>query len=66
MHYPKHELIARLGEPTEENVRPNLSEPGKPMNVLRWECGCGAVKPRDDALWEWDPCEQHEKERPVE
>lgn len=65
MHYTKEELIERLGEPTEENVRPNLREPGKPLNVLRWECGCSATKQYDDELWEWDPCDEHKKERPV-
>jgi hypothetical protein len=65
MNIAKHELIERLGEPAEENVRPHLSEPGRPMNVLRWECGCGATRLHDDPLWNWDPCERHEKERPV-
>ena len=54
MHYTKHDLIQKLGEPAEENVRPNLGEPGKPMSVLRWNCGCGAAKLLDDQLWEWD------------
>ena len=60
-HFPKYDLIDKLGEPAEENVRPNLSEPGKPMSVLRWECGCGATKLLDDQLWEWDPgdCVRH-------
>ncbi len=53
-HYTKHDLVEKLGEPAEENVRPNLSEPGKPMSVLRWECGCGATKLQDEQLWEWD------------
>jgi hypothetical protein len=59
MHYTKEELVERLGEPTEENARPNLSDPGKPLNVLRWECDCGATKQYDDTLWKWDPCERH-------
>lgn len=54
MHYTKHDLIEKLGEPTEENVRPNLNEPGKPMSVLRWDCGCGATKLQDESLWNWD------------
>ena len=60
--YSKEDLIARLGEPAEENVRPHLSEPGKPMSVLRWDCGCGAGKLLDDPLWEWDSgdCAQHQ------
>ena len=61
MQYQKHDLIQKLGEPVEENVRPNLSEPGKPMSVLRWECGCGAAKKQEEQMWEWDPgdCGQH-------
>jgi hypothetical protein len=61
MRYPKHELIEKLGEPAEENVRPHQSEPGKPMSVLRWDCGCGALKLADEQLWEWDPsdCARH-------
>lgn len=54
MHYTKHDLVEKLGEPVEENVRPNLSDPGKPMSVLRWDCGCGAAKLQDDPLWNWD------------
>jgi hypothetical protein len=59
MHYQKDDLVERLGEPAEENARPNLSDPGKPLNVLRWDCGCGATKLYDDTLWEWDPCDRH-------
>lgn len=65
MQYSKRELIQRLGEPAEENVRPDLTDPGRPLNVLRWECGCGAVKVYDDDLWDWDLCERHKEERPV-
>jgi|GEM_PF-2693036 len=57
MHYLKHDLLEKLGEPAEENVRPNLREPGKPLNVLRWNCGCGASKTHEDPMWEWDPGE---------
>lgn len=59
--YTKHDLVQKLGEPAEENVRPHLSEPGKPMSVLRWDCGCGASKTQDEQLWEWDPgdCGMH-------
>lgn len=53
-HYTKHDLVEKLGEPVEENVRPNLSEPGTTMSVLRWDCGCGAVKRQDEQFWEWD------------
>lgn len=53
-HYTKHDLVQKLGEPAEENVRPNLAEPGTTMNVLRWDCGCGASKLQDDQLWNWD------------
>ena len=59
MHYSKDELIERLGDPVEENTRPNPNQPGKPLNVLRWDCGCGATKQYDDELWEWEPCERH-------
>lgn len=61
MQYQKHDLVQKLGEPAEENVRPNPNEPGKPMSVLRWDCGCGASKTQDEQLWEWDPgdCGQH-------
>jgi hypothetical protein len=61
MRYTKHDLEQKLGEPAEENVRPNLSEPGKPMSVLRWNCGCGATKLQEDQLWNWDAgdCVQH-------
>lgn len=61
MRYPKHELIENLGEPAEENVRPHAREPGKPMSVLRWDCGCGATKLADEQLWEWDAgdCVRH-------
>lgn len=61
MQYLKHDLVEKLGEPAEENVRPNPDEPGKPMSVLRWECGCAAGKTQDEPLWEWDPgeCGQH-------
>ncbi len=65
MIYPKDELVERLGEPAEENVRPHSTEPGKPLNVLRWDCGCGAVRSFDDPLWEWDACERHKQERPA-
>jgi hypothetical protein len=60
-HFTKHDLTEKLGDPAEENVRPHLSEPGKPMSVLRWECGCGATKLQEDQLWHWDPgdCAQH-------
>lgn len=57
MQYLKHDLVQKLGEPVEENVRPNLREPGTTRSVLRWNCGCGASKLRDDQLWEWDPGE---------
>lgn len=53
--YTKDDLVQKLGEPAEENVRPNLSEPGTTMNVLRWNCGCGAARTQDDQLWDWDP-----------
>jgi hypothetical protein len=53
-HLTKHDLVEKLGEPAEENVRPNLKEPGKPVSVLRWNCGCGATKLQDDPLWHWD------------
>jgi hypothetical protein len=61
MAYLKHDLVDKLGEPVEENVRPNLREPGRPMSVLRWDCGCGASKLQDDQLWHWDPgdCVRH-------
>ncbi len=65
MRSTKEDLIQRLGEPAEENVRAHPSEPGKPMNVLRWNCECGAVKLADDPLWDWDPCNRHKEERPV-
>lgn len=66
MLYSKHDLVEKLGEPAEENVRPNLREPGKTMSVLRWECGCGASKPQDDQLWQWDPgdCALHQNGLP--
>lgn len=62
-HYTKDDLIEKLGEPAEENVRPNLRAPGTTLDVLRWNCGCGAVKSQDDQLWEWDAadCGQHQK-----
>ena len=62
MAYTKEELVEKLGEPAEENVRPHASEPGKPMSVLRWNCGCGAMKLLDDPLWTWDSddCNQHD------
>ena len=59
MHYPKHELIERLGEPAEENVRPDLHHPGRQLKVLRWNCECGATKDADDPLWTWDACSTH-------
>ena len=61
VHFSKEDLIARLGEPAEENVRPNPDEPGKPVSVLRWDCGCGAMKTADDQLWDWDgaDCARH-------
>jgi hypothetical protein len=61
VHFSKHDLIARLGEPAEENVRPDPSQSGKMLSVLRWDCGCGAMKSQDDQLWEWEPgdCTQH-------
>jgi hypothetical protein len=63
MHYTKHDLVEKLGEPAEENVRPNLNEPGKPMSVLRWNCGCGAIKLHEEQLWDWDAadCAVHNK-----
>jgi hypothetical protein len=59
--YTKHDLIEKLGEPAEENVKPNLNEPGTTIEVLRWDCGCGAAKSQDDPLWDWDrrDCGQH-------
>lgn len=66
MQYFKHDLIEKLGEPAEENVRPNLGEPGKPMSVLRWDCGCGASKTQEEQMWEWDAgdCVQHKNGLP--
>lgn len=55
MRYLKHDLVDKLGEPAEEKVRPNPNDPGKPMSVLRWNCGCGASKLQDEQLWDWDP-----------
>jgi len=42
-------------------VRPDPSQGGKMLSVLRWDCGCGAMKSQDDQLWEWEPgdCTQH-------
>lgn len=61
MPYAKHELIAKLGDPAEEHVQPDTAEPGKPVSILRWECGCGARKAQDELLWDWDPgeCVRH-------
>lgn len=57
MRYLKHDLVEKLGEPAEENVRPNLRDASRPMDVLRWNCGCGAAKSEDEQMWEWDPGE---------
>ena len=61
MQYSKADLIARLGEPTEEFTKRNPQHPGTMIHVLRWDCGCGAAKTDDELLWEWDgsDCPRH-------
>jgi hypothetical protein len=61
MDYPKHELIERLGEPSEEHTQPDVQHPGRLVNIMRWECGCAAAKDTDERLWRWDgsDCADH-------